>query len=126
MTDTPPILVGVSTCLLGEKVRWDAGHKNNDYVHGMLGAYFQFVPVCPELEVGMGVPREPVHLVGDPSSPRMVGNKSGDDWTDRLHAWSRARLEDLAALGLAGYILKRSSPSCGRCPALATTPSARF
>jgi uncharacterized protein YbgA (DUF1722 family)/uncharacterized protein YbbK (DUF523 family) len=113
MNDTPPILVGVSTCLLGEKVRWDAGHKNNDYVHEMLGAYFQFVPVCPELEVGMGVPREPVHLIGDPSSPRMVGNKSGEDWTDRMHAWSRARLEQLAAMGLSGYILKRSSPSCG-------------
>lgn len=113
MTGTSPILVGVSSCLLGEKVRWDAGHKNDVYVREMLGAHFTFVPVCPELEVGMGVPREPVHLEGDPSSPRMVGNKSGDDWTARMQAWSGDRLEDLAAMGLSGYILKRSSPSCG-------------
>jgi uncharacterized protein YbgA (DUF1722 family)/uncharacterized protein YbbK (DUF523 family) len=113
MTDASPILVGVSTCLLGEKVRWDAGHKNDVYVREMLGAYFTFVPVCPELEVGMGVPREPVHLEGDPSSPRMVGNRSGDDWTARMHAWSRDRLEQLVPLGLSGYILKRGSPSCG-------------
>jgi uncharacterized protein YbbK (DUF523 family) len=108
-----PILVGVSACLLGEKVRWDAGHKDDVHVRQMLGAFFSFVPVCPELEVGMGVPREPLHLEGDVSSPRLVGNRSGDDWTARLHAWSDARLEQLAAMGLSGYVLKRGSPSCG-------------
>jgi uncharacterized protein YbbK (DUF523 family) len=108
-----PILVGVSTCLLGEKVRWDAGHKDDANVRQMLGADFRFVPVCPELEVGMGVPREPVHLEGEMSSPRMIGNRSGDDWTERMQAWSGARLEQLAAMGLSGYILKRGSPSCG-------------
>ena len=113
MNDTSPILVGVSTCLLGEKVRWDAGHKNDVYVRDVLGQHFTFVPVCPELEVGMGVPREPVHLRGDPAAPRLVGNRSGDDWTDRMRAWSQARLDQLAGAGLDGYILKRSSPSCG-------------
>ncbi len=85
MTDTPPILVGVSTCLLGEKVRWDAGHKHNDYVHEMLGGYFQFVPVCPELEVGMGVPREPVHLIGDPDVAAH-GRQQERGRLDRTHA----------------------------------------
>jgi uncharacterized protein YbgA (DUF1722 family)/uncharacterized protein YbbK (DUF523 family) len=108
-----PILVGVSTCLLGEKVRWDAGHKHDRYLTGILGEYFEFVPVCPELEVGMGVPREPVHLTGDPAAPRMIGNRSGDDWTERMNRYSRRKLKELVPMGLSGYILKRASPSCG-------------
>jgi uncharacterized protein YbgA (DUF1722 family)/uncharacterized protein YbbK (DUF523 family) len=111
--DPQPILVGVSTCLLGEKVRWDAGHKHDRYLTGILGAYFRFVPVCPELEVGMGVPREPVHLTGDPQAPRMIGNQSGEDWTERMNRYSRRKLKELVAMNLSGYILKRASPSCG-------------
>jgi uncharacterized protein YbgA (DUF1722 family)/uncharacterized protein YbbK (DUF523 family) len=111
--DPQPILVGVSTCLLGEKVRWDAGHKHDRYLTGILGAYFQFVAICPELEVGMGVPREPVHLTGDPASPRMIGNQSGEDWTERMNRYSRRKLKELVPMNLSGYILKRASPSCG-------------
>ncbi len=108
-----PILVGVSTCLLGEEVRWDSGHKHDRYLTGILGHYFRFVPVCPELDVGMGVPREPVHLEGDPAAPRMVGNKSGEDWTERMNRYSRRKLKELVPMDLSGYILKRASPSCG-------------
>ena len=113
MTDDHRILVGVSTCLLGEKVRWDGGHKHDRYLTGILGRYFSFVPVCPEEEVGMGTPREPVSLHGEPDAPSMIGNKSGEDWTDRMNRYSRRKLKELVPMGLSGYILKRASPSCG-------------
>jgi uncharacterized protein YbgA (DUF1722 family)/uncharacterized protein YbbK (DUF523 family) len=107
------ILVGVSTCLLGEKVRWDAGHKHDRYLTDILGRYFEFVPVCPEAEVGMGIPREPVHLSGDPAAPRMVGNKTGEDWTERMNRYARRKLRELVPRQLCGYVLKKGSPSCG-------------
>ncbi len=113
MNDERRILVGVSTCLLGEEVRWDGGHKHDRYLTGILGAYFEFVPICPEYEVGMGIPREPVSLHGDSDQPRMIGNKSGEDWTERMNRWSRRKLKELVPMGLAGYILKKASPSCG-------------
>ena len=113
MNESGKILVGVSTCLLGEKVRWDAGHKHDRYLTDILGAYLEFVPVCPEAELGMGIPREPVHLEGDPEAPRMLGNKTGEDWTERMNRWSRRKLKELIPLGLSGYVLKRASPSCG-------------
>lgn len=113
MTEPQRILVGVSTCLLGEKVRWDGGHKHDRYLTGILGAYFDFVPICPEAEVGMGIPREPVSLHGDPAAPLMIGSKSGEDWTERMNRWSRRKLKELVPMGLSGYILKKGSPSCG-------------
>lgn len=107
------ILVGVSTCLLGEEVRWDGGHRIDRYLTDILGDFFQFVPVCPEAELGMGIPREPVHLEGEVETPRMVGNMSGEDWTNRMNRFSRRRVKDLIPEGLSGYVLKRGSPSCG-------------
>src|SRR5881296_1357781 len=73
--------IGISSCLLGEQVRWDGGHKQDRYITGTLGDHFEWVPVCPELEVGMGIPREPVRLTGSGDSPRMLGVSSGRDWT---------------------------------------------
>jgi uncharacterized protein YbgA (DUF1722 family)/uncharacterized protein YbbK (DUF523 family) len=108
-----PIRIGISSCLLGEKVRFDAGHKKDVYLTDVLGKYFEWIPVCPELEVGMGVPRESVHLTGDPEAPRMVGVKSGHDWTERMAKFSERRVAQLAKLDLSGYILKSKSPSCG-------------
>jgi uncharacterized protein YbgA (DUF1722 family)/uncharacterized protein YbbK (DUF523 family) len=107
------IKVGISSCLLGDKVRWDAGHKRDRYITDILGAYFSFIPVCPETEVGMGVPRESVRLVGDISSPRMVGNKTGEDWTGRMREYLRKRIKQLERYNFSGYILKKDSPSCG-------------
>jgi uncharacterized protein YbgA (DUF1722 family)/uncharacterized protein YbbK (DUF523 family) len=107
------IRVGLSTCLLGQKVRFDGGHKHSRYITDILGAYFTFVPVCPELEVGMGVPREPVHLEGDAAAPHMIGSRSGEDWTDRMNVYARKRVDQLAGMDLSGYILKSKSPSCG-------------
>lgn len=108
-----PLRVGISTCLLGQKVRFDGGHKHDRYLTDILGAYFEFVPVCPELEVGMGVPRESVRLVGTVDAPRMIGHRSGEDWTERMARYSAKRLAQLGKMGLSGYILKKDSPSCG-------------
>lgn len=108
-----PLRVGISTCLLGQKVRWDAGHKRDRFITDILGQYFDFVPVCPELEVGMGVPREPVHLQGALEAPRMLGSRTGEDWTARMNAYSLKRVRQLARMNLSGYILKKDSPSCG-------------
>jgi len=107
------IKVGISTCLLGQKVRYDGGHKHDRYITDILGPYFQFVPICPELEVGMGVPREAVRLEGSPEAPRMVGNRTGEDWTDRMNRYSERRVGRRDVAGLCGYILKKDSPSCG-------------
>ncbi len=107
------INVGISMCLLGEKVRYDGGHKKDLYLTDVLGAYFRWVPVCPELEVGMGVPREPVRLTGTIEHPRMVGQQSGSDWTDRMESYSREKVNGISGMKLCGFILKSDSPSCG-------------
>jgi uncharacterized protein YbgA (DUF1722 family)/uncharacterized protein YbbK (DUF523 family) len=105
--------VGISSCLLGEEVRWDGGHKRDRFITDLLSRYIQFVPVCPELEIGMGVPREAVRLVGAQATPRMVGIRSGRDWTADMQQYARSRVRQLEALDLSGYLLKKDSPSCG-------------
>lgn len=112
-TSTEKIKVGVSMCLLGEPVRYDGGHKRDHYVTDVLANHFDWVAVCPEYEVGMGVPREAVRLVGEPKAPRLKGNKSGQDWTDRMQAYAKRRLDQLAKESLCGYIFKSKSPSSG-------------
>ncbi len=113
LNDPLRIRLGISTCLLGEKVRFDAGHKRDRFLTDVLGEYFEWVPVCPELEVGMGVPREAVRLVGTVDAPRMVGVKSETDWTGKMTSYSSERVRGLAKLQLSGYIFKSDSPSCG-------------
>ena len=116
MTNISPeskIKVGVSSCLLGEKVRWDGDHKQDLFVKNLLGQFFEWVPTCPEVEIGMGIPRETVQLTGDPGDPRMVGNITGTDWTSRMNRYSKKRSAELARLTLCGYIFKSRSPSCG-------------
>lgn len=112
--DAPkPLILGVSSCLLGENVRSNGGHARDDFVMKGLGPYVRFVPVCPEAEVGMGTPREVVRLVGTAEAPRMVGTKSGTEWTDRMGAFTQERAESLATEDLDGFVFKKSSPSCG-------------
>jgi uncharacterized protein YbgA (DUF1722 family)/uncharacterized protein YbbK (DUF523 family) len=112
--DAAPIRVGVSTCLLGQEVRWDGGHKRDRYLTDVLAPYFEWVPVCPEVEVGMGIPRRPVRLVrAADGEPRMVDPESGRDWTRAMQGYASQRLRGLAALELCGYVLKSGSPSCG-------------
>lgn len=105
--------IGISECLLGREVRYDGGHKRDRYAMDVLGEYFEWVPVCPEVEVGMGTPREPLRLLREADGVRMVTIRSGDDWTGRMHEYSRSRLDALATERLRGWILKKDSPSCG-------------
>jgi uncharacterized protein YbgA (DUF1722 family)/uncharacterized protein YbbK (DUF523 family) len=112
-TTSSPIFVGASACVLGMKVRYDGGHKRDRFITDMLARYFEFIPVCPEVEVGMGVPRESVRLVGDPDEPRMLGFKSGKDWTDKMRSFCKRRVRELREYALSGYIFKSKSPSCG-------------
>lgn len=107
------IRLGISACLLGQAVRFDAGHKRDDFLTDTLGNSFEYVPVCPEKEVGMGVPREAVQLTGLPAAPQMVGNKTGKDWTARMNTYSALRTGIVEKKNLFGFILKRGSPTCG-------------
>jgi len=108
-----PLRLGISTCLLGENVRWDGGHKRDRFVTDVLGPFVEWVPVCPEVEVGMGIPRETVRLERRKGEVRMVAPRSGADWTARMHRYARSRVRTLRKLDLSGYVLKRDSPSCG-------------
>jgi uncharacterized protein YbbK (DUF523 family) len=93
---TSTIKIGVSTCLLGEKVRFDGGHKHNRYITQTLGAFFDFVPVCPEFVCGLGIPRESMRLVGDIDNPRLITNKTKVDHTERMEKWASERLNETA------------------------------
>lgn len=105
--------VGISACLLGQEVRWNGEHRREPWLVEVLGERVEWVPVCPEVELGLGVPREPIRLVGDPGSPRLVAERSGRDHTSAMIRLAEERVGALAALGLAGYVTKRDSPSCG-------------
>jgi uncharacterized protein YbgA (DUF1722 family)/uncharacterized protein YbbK (DUF523 family) len=107
------IRLGVSACLLGEAVRYDGGHKHDRFLTDVLGRYVEWVPVCPEVEIGLGVPRDTLRLVGTPQAPRLVREKTGEDLTARMERYARERVRALAAMHLDGYVLKRASPSCG-------------
>ena len=110
---TEKIRIGVSSCLIGEKVRWNGDHKQDRYVREILSRYFEYIPVCPEVEVGMGVPRETVALYGDPEKPSMISKKTQTDWTKPMEKYIKSRINTLSADDLCGYIFKSKSPSCG-------------
>lgn len=107
------IRMGVSACLLGEKVRYDGGHQWDRYLTGTLGQYFDFVPVCPEVEIGLPVPREALRLVGEAEGPRLVTSRTGQDLTERMETWAEQRVKELEREGLCGFIFKGRSPSSG-------------
>ncbi|MGB1109716.1 MAG: YbgA family protein [Gammaproteobacteria bacterium] len=111
-TESRKIPIGISSCLLGQQVRYDGGHKNDSYINGTLGEFFEFLPYCPELGAGLGVPRPPIRLVGDEQSPRALGVKDASlDVTEALKDYSRRTVAELPPIR--GYLLKRASPSCG-------------
>jgi len=107
------IRIGISSCLLGEKVRYDGGHKQDRYLTDTLGRYVEWVPVCPEVEYGLPIPREAMRLVGDPEAPRLVTVRTGKDHTDGMRAWAREKLSALEGKDLCGFIFKSRSPSSG-------------
>lgn len=107
------ITIGVSSCLLGNEVRYDGGHKHDRYITETLGRYLSFVPVCPEVECGLPIPREAMRLVGEVDRPRLVTNKTGVDHTDRMLTWARKKVAELEKENLCGFIFKNRSPSSG-------------
>ena len=108
-----PIRIGVSSCLLGEKVRYDGGHKHDHYLTDTLGRFFEFVPVCPEVGCGLPVPREAMRLEGDPAAPRLMTNRTRIDKTEQMLAFCRSKVEELAKEDLCGFVFKKGSPSSG-------------
>lgn len=107
------IKLGISTCLLGESVRYDGGHKLDRFLRDTLGQYVEYVPVCPEVECGFGIPRESMHLEGDPGAPRLITTRTKRDVTDRMLDWSGQRVKELESENLCGFVFKSNSPSSG-------------
>lgn len=107
------IRLGISRCLLGDEVRFDGGHKRDQFLTDILGRYVEWVPVCPEVEAGLGTPREAMRLVGNPHRPRLMTITSKHDHTEAMEAMVRERLDSLMKLDLSGFVFKRGSPSCG-------------
>ncbi len=108
-----PVRLGISHCLLGERVRYDGGHKRDPFLMDVLGQHVEWVPVCPEVEAGFGTPRESMRLVDDVAEPRLITVRSHQDHTDRMHRYTKTRVRDLQSLNLCGYVFKKDSPSCG-------------
>jgi len=105
--------LGVSRCLLGERVRYDGQHKLDRFITETLGRHVDFVPVCPEVECGLPVPREAMRLVGDPENPRLMTQRTNMDLTDQMMTWARRRVVELEEEDLCGFIFKSKSPSSG-------------
>ncbi len=94
-------------------MRYDGGHKRDYFLTEIFGPFVEWIPVCPELEVGMGMPREPVRLIGNASEPSMIAERSRKNWTAAVNRFSAGRAAELQRLSLSGYIFKKDSPSCG-------------
>ncbi len=107
------IKIGVSSCLLGKEVRYNGGHSHDRYITDILGQYFSFVDVCPEVEAGFGIPRETLRLVGDPEAPRLLTSRTGKDFTDIMQNWAQNKVVELEKENLCGFIFKSKSPSSG-------------
>lgn len=106
-----PVKIGVSSCLLGQKVRHDGGSKSNRFLIDIMSAFVEYLPICPEVDIGLGVPRPTIHLVGDPKAPRLVQVKRPEiDLTEKMQKYAHRQMKKLG--DLCGYILKKNSPSC--------------
>lgn len=108
-----PIKIGISSCLLGNPVRYDGGHSHDRFLTQTLGLFTEYVPVCPEVECGMSTPRDSLRLVGDPQNPRLVTRKTGEDHTEQMRTWLQKKLPLLEKENLCGFIFKSKSPSSG-------------
>jgi uncharacterized protein YbgA (DUF1722 family)/uncharacterized protein YbbK (DUF523 family) len=107
------IRLGISECLLGRSVRFDGGHKLDRFLTETLGQYVAYVPVCPEVECGLPVPREAMRLEGEPDHPRLVTSRTKKDMTERMLTWAKKRVAELEKEELCGFIFKSDSPSSG-------------
>ena len=115
VTESPPhpVRIGISSCLLGEPVRWNGGHVRQSFLVETLGAFVEYVPVCPEVEVGMGVPRPSVRLEVAEDRTRLVDPANEVDWTPAMERLVTRRAGMVDEFGLSGFILKKDSPTCG-------------
>lgn len=107
------IKIGISSCLLGENIRYDGGNKRDQYLMDTFGHIVEWVPFCPEVEAGLPVPREPMQLVGEAGRTRLIAIETKQDRTDVLTRWAERKLEQLEKKGIRGFIFKARSPSCG-------------
>src|SRR4030095_6640259 len=105
-----PIRIGISSCLLGEAVRFDGGHKRDSFLNDTFGPLVEWVPVCPEVECGFGTPRESMRMVRRENGVRLITTKTGVDLTDRMTTYSAERSVQLLDEDLSGYVLKKDSP----------------
>ncbi len=113
-TPQDTIRIGISACIVGEEVRFNGGHKLDRFIRDTLGAYVDFVPVCPEVDIGLGVPRETLRLVrGKGSQPLLIAPKSGAAHTTKMLGYARGKVAELGKLELCGFIVQKGSPSCG-------------
>lgn len=110
---TSPLRLGISRCLLGDEVRFDGGHKRDHFLTDVLGPYVEWVPVCPEVEAGLGTPREAMRLVGNPHRPRLMTITNKHDHTQAMETMIATRLDSFQRQDLSGFVFKRGSPSCG-------------
>ncbi len=113
LADDTPLRIGVSACLLGREVRHDGGHKRDRFLGDVLDAYVEWVPICPEVEVGMPVPRPSIRLAQNGDGLRLIEPRSGADHTRAMETYATRRVHELEHLELCGYVLKKDSPSCG-------------
>jgi uncharacterized protein YbbK (DUF523 family) len=113
IVESSKVRIGISACLLGQEVRYNGGHKRDAFLIDTFGPFVEWVPVCPEVELGMGTPRPPIRLERHGGEIRLVMPSTGGDYTEAMRLYAERRVEALAALGLDGYILKKDSPSCG-------------
>lgn len=108
----PCTRIGIASCLLGKSVRYDSGHQQNRYITHILCRFLEFVSTCPEVAIGLGLPRPPIRPRGDAENPRAVGvTDSTVDVTDKLNDYARSW--EKTARAFSGYLFKRGSPSCG-------------
>jgi uncharacterized protein YbgA (DUF1722 family)/uncharacterized protein YbbK (DUF523 family) len=107
------INLGISSCLLGNHVRYDGNSSWDRFLTDTLGRYVKYVPVCPEVECGLGVPRDFMRQVGDVNTPRLVTTRTGKDFTDKMISWAHTRVVELEQENLCGFIFKKNSPSSG-------------
>ncbi len=125
VTTAGTVRIGVSACLVGQKVRYNGQHRHSPFLTQTLAAFVELVPVCPEAELGLGVPRETMDLTGSSDNPRLITVDSQIDLTRRMHTWARKRAQKVRREGLHGIILKSNSPSCGIQGVPVRTPDAQ-
>ncbi len=111
--DSKKIIIGISSCLLGEKVRYDGQAKRDDMLLKKLHHEVALLPICPEVEIGMSVPRERLNLIGSIDNLKMIAEETGKDWSDEMREFSRLRIQQSDFKNISGLILKSKSPSCG-------------